>query len=268
MIDKGVLTVAQNSDTDYIRLAYLQRQSLLKTNPGLPYAIVTDTVTNQDMSDNVRSFFDQVVVLSDDLALDQTWKQRNESQLFWITPFRETIKVEADLIFTGTINHWWNGLRVRDVVISQGCVDFRGKTATSRTYRKLFDANQLPDLYTGLMYWRRSKTAQQFFSTVRNIHDNWDEVKQCLIRVGKDDPGSNDVVFSLAAKIVGEEKVTAPIPYFRMAHFKPSINGLNESFPWHQQLMHDYDDMNLIVAGQRQTYPVHYHDKGWIDVLA
>jgi hypothetical protein len=266
-MEQGILTVAQNSDIDYVRLAYLQRQSLLTTNPGLPYAIITDETTNRDISDTVRSQFDQVIVLSEDLALDQSWKQRNEGQLFWLTPFRETIKVEADLIFTNNIKHWWTGLRVRDIVISQGCVDYRGKTASSRAYRKLFDANQLPDLYTGLMYWRRSKTAQQFFSIAREIHANWNEVKNSLIRVGRDDPGSNDIVFSLAAKIFGEEKVTAPLPYFRMAHLKPAINGLSEHAAWHQQLMHDYNYKDLTIAGHRQTYPVHYHDKEWVNVV-
>jgi hypothetical protein len=265
-MEKGVLTVAQNSQTDYVRLAYLQRQSLRRTNPDLSYAIVTDQETNRDISDNTRKEFDQVIVLQNDQAADQTWKQRNEGQLFWLTPFRETIKVEADLIFTSEIKHWWTGLRVRDVVVSQGCVDYRGNTGTSRAYRKLFDANGLPDLYTGLMYWRKSKTAQQFFGLVRELHSNWTEVSESLTRVGKNDPGSNDVVFSLAAKIFGIEKVTAPLPYFRMAHLKPGINGLGENFPWHQQLIHDYEN-DLIIAGYRQTVPVHYHEKDWINEL-
>jgi hypothetical protein len=267
MMDTGVLTIAQNSKVDYIRLAYLQRQSLLATNPGVPYAVVTDQISNQDMSSAVRDSFDHVIVLEHDLAQDQEWKQRNESQLFWLTPFKETIKVESDLLFTGPITHWWTGLRLRDVVISQGCVDYQGRTGTSRAYRKLFDINGLPDLYTGLMYWRRSHTAQTFFRMVRDLHQHWPELKNQLSRVGHDDPGSNDMIFSLAAKMFGIDQVTAPLPYFRMAHLKPYMNNLSSSLPWHQQLMYDYHDSDLTIAGRRQLHPVHYHEKDWVNGL-
>jgi hypothetical protein len=267
MMHTGVLTVAQNSNVDYIRLAYLQRQSLLTTNPGVPYAVVTDEITSRDISSAVRDSFDHVIVLQHDLAQDQQWKQKNESQLFWLTPFRETIKVEADLLFTGSISHWWTGLRLRDIVISQGCVDYQGRTGTSRVYRKLFDANGLPDLYTGLMYWRRSHTAQNFFRIVQDLHEHWPEINKQLTRVDQTDPGSNDMVFALAAKIFGVDQVTAPLPYFRMAHLKPAINNLSSSLPWHQQLMYDYHLGELTVAGRRQTHPVHYHEKDWANGL-
>ena len=265
MIEQGIITVAQNSDVDYIRLAYLQCESLRRTNPRLPYAVVTDFQSSRDIGTCARAQFDHVIVLHEDLAQEQTWKQRNECQLFAMTPFRETIKVECDLLFTTDISSWWRLLRNRDVVISSGCVDHRGQTGTSRRYRQAFDDNALPDIYTGLMYWRKSVTAQRLFSLARSIYLNWDDLKTQLAKT--DDPGSTDMVFALAAKILGPELVTLPTDVFRMAHLKPSMCGLLETQPWHTQLMWDLDADGMRIAGWQQNYPVHYHDKDFAEEL-
>ena len=104
MQELGVLTIAQNSTVDYARLAYHQCLSLRRHNPGIPYAVVTDTATANDMSDKIKQTFDHVVVMSHDRAENQSWKLANECQLFHLTPFRETIKVESDLLFTTNID--------------------------------------------------------------------------------------------------------------------------------------------------------------------
>ena len=266
MQELGVVTIAQNSTVDYVRLAYHQCLSLRRTNPGLPYAVITDSETDKDISDLVRQEFDHVVVMNHDRAENQIWKLANESQLFHLTPFRETIKVESDLLFTANISHWWQALRYRNAVISKGCVDHLGRTATSRRNRQAFDANQLPDLYTGLMYWRRCVESQNLFSVVRNIQDNWDELKKEFVLVGELETleyPSTDLAFAIAVKLLGEELYTLPVSWFRMAHMKPDICQLPTSSAWHKQLVHDVNKQGMIIAGHQQRYPVHYHDKEW-----
>jgi hypothetical protein len=261
---QGIVTIAQNNSTvDYVRLAYLQCLSLKLTNPGVPYALITDQQSIHSVSGCMKTVFDHVIELPVDLAQDQEWKQRNESQLFRLTPFTETIKVESDLLFTGSIAHWWHGLRKRDVVISTGCVDYRGQTATSRAYRKLFDNNHLPDVYTGLMYWRRSATAHELFNIAATLYANWETVKQQLMMMDKNDSGSNDMVFALAANIMGPERVTLPLEHFRMMHFKPAMNGLNDSLPCHEQMIVETHAPVVRIHGYQQRYPMHYHSKDW-----
>jgi hypothetical protein len=263
--DRGVLCLAQNNGpVDYVRLAYLQCLSLKLTNPGIPYALVTDMKTSISITEKQRSLFDHVILLPQDLAHDQAWKQRNECQLFGSTPFRETIKVEADLLFTSSMDAWWRPLRNRDVVMSLGCVDYRGRTATIRSYRKVFDANCLPDVYTGLMYWRLSDTAKELFDVARQIYLSWDQVKQQLTMCPQREPGSTDLVFAIAASIIGPDLVTLHKDHaFRMAHFKADINGWKDTLPWYQQCVADATAPRLCINGHQQQHPVHYHDKSW-----
>lgn len=247
-----------NASTDYVRLAYLQRLSLKLTNPDLPYALVTDQSSADAITSEQRAAFDHVIILPVDWARDQEWKQRNDWQLFMLSPFTETIKVESDLLFTRSISHWWRMLEHRDVVLSLGCRDYRGRASTSRAYRRMFDANNLPDTYSGLMYWRKSQTAATFFSKCKQIYQQWADVQQALIHC--DDPGSNDMVFAIAALLVGVEKVTLPAAdFFNFVHMKPAIQTRSLA------------DLNVELAppairinGHEQQYPVHYHNKDWV----
>jgi hypothetical protein len=90
----------------------------------------------------------------------------NDWQCFAASPYRQTIKLEADMICASPIDHWWTLLEKRDVVTSQGARDFYDQPAVSRYYRKIFDANNLPDVYNAITYWRLSNTAKEFFELV------------------------------------------------------------------------------------------------------
>jgi len=256
---RGVICMAQNNEsTDYIRLAYLQRLSLKLTNPDLPYALVTDQSSADKLTDKQRVVFDYIIVLPIDWAKDQEWKQRNDWQLFALSPFTQTIKVESDLLFTCSISHWWRMLEHRDVVLSLGCRDYRGRCATSRAYRKTFDANDLPDTYSGLMYWRKSQLAAHFFGKCKQLYQQWSTVQTELVRC--DDPGSNDMVFALAAVLVGVDKVTLPAAdFFNFVHMKQAIQTRSIA-----DLNVELVPPVIRINGHEQLYPVHYHNKEWV----
>jgi hypothetical protein len=261
----GIMCMAQNnSTTNYLLLAYAQRLSLRLTNPRLPYAVVTDQQSLDTLTPAQRQAFDHVILLDTDWAKDQDWKQKNDWQLFKLTPFRETIKVESDLLFTRDISHWWPVLRHRDLVLSLGCVNHKGQPSQQRNYRKIFDLNCLPDTYSGLMYWRRSQLAHAFFHTASKIYGNWDHVKSALIACN--DPGSNDLVFAISARIHGENLCTLPAAdFFRMTHMKPAHLGLPESKQWHHRFNVEVSPPHIRINGIDQTHPFHYVDKNWMD---
>jgi hypothetical protein len=72
--------------------------------------------------------------------------------------------------------------------------------AESRYYRKIFDANHLPDVYNAITYWRLSKTAKEFFDLVKQIFEQWDSYKKIL--KFPDDVATTDVVYAVAAQLL------------------------------------------------------------------
>jgi hypothetical protein len=185
----------------------------------------------------------------------------NDWQCFQASPYRQTIKLEADMLVTSPVDHWWTLFENRDVVISQGCRDFYNEPAASRKYRQLFDNNQLPDVYNAITYWRLSATAQEFFSRVREIFENWDRFKTLL--KFPDEAPSTDVVYAMVAVIMGPERVTLPVGLGpSVTHMKQSIIPTQTS-DWTKELVWENTDPGLRVQTVAQSGLFHYHIKDW-----
>jgi hypothetical protein len=262
---QGFVTIAQNtSEVDYLKLAYVQAMSIKLVMPQSKYAVLVDRNTLADVTEQHRLVFDYVITIDNDMAADETWKLSNEWQVFELTPFKETIKLESDIVFTRSIDHWWTTFRLRDIVLSTGCRNVQGNISNSRDYRRIFDDNQLPDVYNGLMYFRYTRTATQFFNIARQIYANWDYVSQQLLKNCRDPNPTTDVVYALSAKILGVELCTLPSSDFiNFVHMKPAINAW-PSRPWREQVVCETDLPMLRIANQNQYHPVHYHDKTWV----
>lgn len=268
---QGFLTIAQNnSTTDYLRMAYVQAMSVKLTMPGSKYAILLDEATHSQLQDKHRKIFDYIIILPVDDAVNQEWKLANEWQVCSLSPFKETIKLESDIIFTRSIDHWWTMFRLRDVVLSLGCKDFQGNSGTSRRYRKVFDDNNLPDIYTGLMYFRYSQETYHFFEVVKACYRHWDIITSQLKNY-KDEQPTTDLVFAIAANHLGIETCTLPsCDWINFAHMKNSINNWPESTPWPKLTITELDLPMVRVANRNQYSPFHYQDKDWLtdDIVA
>jgi hypothetical protein len=183
----------------------------------------------------------------------------NDWQMFAVSPYRQTIKLEADMIVASPVDHWWTLFELRDVVISQGCRNYRDEPAQSRFYRKCFDANYLPDVYNAITYWRLSATAKEFFDLVRAIFENWTEF--CKLLKFAEDSASTDVVYAMAAQIMRPERVTLPAGLGPgIVHMKRHINGL-QSEDWTHELIWETNPFRINTIAQWGF--VHYHRKEW-----
>jgi len=263
---QGFLTIAQNTaDVDYLQLAYVQAMSIKLTMPGSQYAVIVDKPTLELVSDKHRAVFDYVIVLEDDHAENDTWKMRNEWQAFYLTPFKETIKLESDLIFTRSISHWWTAFRLKNIVLSTGCRDYLQKISPARDYRKLFDDNSLPDVYNGLMYFRYTPEATEFFWHAREIFKNWAYIRDNIIKNCRDELPTTDIVYALASQNLGVENCTLPaMDYINFVHMKPSINKFSQALPWNELVVHETDLPMIRINNINQYHPVHYQEKSWV----
>lgn len=262
---QGFLTFAQNSEFDYLRLAYTQAMSIKLTMPGSQFAVIVDKFTLTQITDKHREIFDYIIELPEDHASQESWKLSNEWQAFYLTPFKETIKLESDILFTRTIDHWWSAFRLRDVVLSTGCRDYLQDLSTNRNYRKLFDDNELPDVYNGLMYFRYSQTAAEFFWYAEWLFKNWPYVRDNILKNCRHKDPTTDVVYAIAAKIVGSEHCTIPsMDWINFVHMKTSINKLSDTVSWTEVMMFETDLPMIRINNINQYHPVHYYEKFWV----
>ena len=166
------------------------------------------------------------------------------------------------MLATSPIDHWWALFELRDVVISQGCRTYYDTPATSRAYRKLFDNNHLPDVYNAITYWRRSSQAKAFFDMVQNIFENWPQWRTLL--KFPDDVPTTDVVYAMAAQVMGVENVTLPPGHGpSIVHMKSGIQAVH-SPDWTQELVWEHTNPGLRIQTVAQFGFFHYHNKEWI----
>lgn len=223
----------------YVACAHHLRDSILEWHPGVNVMVLTD------------------------LPHGDQGGWANDWQVFEASPYRETIKLEADMWCAGPIDHWWNLFAHRDVVISQGARNFYDQPARSRFYRQLFDHNHLPDVYNAITYWRRSATAQEFFGTVRDIFQSWPDYQR-LLRFPESQP-STDVVYAMAAQIMGVERVTLPPGLGpSIVHMKQHMIGTRTP-DWTRELIWEFTRPGLRINTVAQWGLVHYHVKNWLE---
>ena len=262
---QGFLTIAQNGEVDYLRLAYVQAMSIKLTMPGSQYAVIVDKNTLTEVTDTHRKVFDHVIVLDTDHAENDSWKLSNEWQVFYLSPFKETIKLESDILFTRSIAHWWTSFRLKNIVLSTGCRDYLQNISPNRAYRQLFGDNELPDVYNGLMYFRYSQEAFDFFNYARIIFKNWQHVRDNILKNCHDDYPTTDVVYALTAKILGVDNCTLPeLDFINFTHMKSKINGFGQQTPWPELVVCEIDLPMIRINNVNQYHPLHYYEKNWI----
>lgn len=231
-------------------------------------AINTETVDYvacaEQLADSLRSWHpsaDITILTADMLPYGDLGGWANDWQCFEASPYRQTIKLEADMIVASPMDHWWTLFENRDVVISLGCRDIYNQVSSVRYYRRIFDENGLPDVYNAMTYWRRSHVAQEFFQYVRQMFENWDSVKGIL--KFPDETASTDVVYALVAAIMGVEQVTLPPGLGpSMVHMKRHIIP-TQGDDWTQELVWENTQPGLRINTVAQQGLVHYHVKDW-----
>ena len=181
----------------------------------------------------------------------------NDWQCYWTSPYRHTIKLEADMWCAGPIDHWWDLFSTHNVVVSQGCRDFYDQTGKSRYYRKIFDDNYLPDVYNAITYWQVSDQAEEFFNCVRNIFENWEKYRTLL--KFPDEVATTDVVYAVAAVIMGVENVTLPAGPTIVHMKKHMIPIVTED--WSKELVYEHTAPGVRINTVAQWGLVHYHIK-------
>lgn len=244
--DRGYVIPAFNTaDVNYVECACTLAKSLRYQHPDAKICLITSSTIEDSVFDYVHTVEDLGGYL-------------NDYQAYAHSPFHETVKLEADTIVTSEFDHWWLLFRDYDVWVSTGCRNYRNETATSRKYRKIIDANQLPDVYNAVTYWRTSALAKNFFSTVHTLMNNWVSVQNSLL-YANDEPVNTDLAYAVAVEFMGKEQFTSNNGP-QITHMKPAINGLLVD-EWNKQLVWEIINGQIRINGFSQHGVLHYHIK-------
>ena len=244
---RGFVIMAQGDD--YVKCASTLKASIKRVMPKANVTIVTT---------EMLPYGDQ--------APNTNWKLQNDWQVYDASPYDETIKLEADMYIPRNIDHWWEVLSTKDVVISSSIRNFKQEISDVRLYRRFIDDNKLPDAYNAITYFKKSDTAKQFFSIVRDVFENWNEYKATL-KCNPDELATTDWAYSIACHIMGVENTMLPtFTEMSMVHMKQYING-TATENWTDTFVYECLPDQIRVQTVPQLYPFHYHVKNFCDKI-
>ena len=257
-MSRGFLWFAQNNaKTDYVELSISLARSIKRWNKNSQVCVVAD-----EKSKFHSEHVDIVKVMKQDDSAEHEIKWANEYKAFDMTPFTHTIKLEADMLWTVNTDWWWYHLWQHDLVFSVDCFDYRENVVKQTPYRKLFARNHLPNIYNGLMYFRRSKKAQQFYNTARDIVNNWDDVKRNMLINCHDQYPSTDVVFALTYRMMDPtSEGLIDYSWFKFIHHKPGVNNTMRAKDQNEYLYPNRSGDAVYIGETRVSRVWHYHDK-------
>ena len=254
LAERGYLIPAIDTDSvDYLSCAIQLARSIRQWHPDANISVLSV----KRCSDPV---FDHVIPLPHgDLG-----GYANDCQVFYASPYRQTIKLEADMFIPNDISWWFDVLKERDLVIATTIRDHANKISKNRFYRKFIDANVLPDTYNAITYFKKSDIAKQFYAIVADVFVNWNTYKEIYTLSSE---ASTDEAYAIAASIIGIEHAIMPtFTEMSMIHMKNFILN-TELEDWTNELMYEFTEDNFKIDTIPQLYPVHYHIKSFAHVL-
>jgi hypothetical protein len=256
---QGYLVIAQNTATDYIRQAYVLALSIKATQPNINnISLVTDDV----VPDQYLSVFDKIIPIPfGDSASASEWKVENRWKLYHASPYDETIVLDVDMLVLDNIEQAWNWVKDRDLFFTSHVTDYKQRTVTDTTYRKMFVENDLPNLYCGMFYFKKSDSTLEFFKVVEFITNNWQRIYYDIAPKNSQKFFSMDVTVAIAAKILGiDDTIVSVNSPFTFTHMKPALQGwdpIPESY-LSQSLINFTDTRELYLNNFKQHGVFHY----------
>ena len=264
---KGIVVLAQNNETDnYVEQSALLAMSLRHHN-DVPISLIT----NDKVPEEYVSLFDKIIPIPfGDSAEDSEWKVENRWKIYHASPYDETIVMDTDMLVLQNIDVWWDFLSNYEVFYTSNVLTYRGETANTSYYRKTFIDNDLPNLFCGLHYFKKSDFAQQFYTWLELVVNNWETFyEQQLLASSRPKHVSMDVCTAIVTKILDCESVitnkVAKFPSF--THMKPYCQGWNTiQTSWQDQIgVYISKDGSTKLGNYAQTGILHYTEKDFVE---
>jgi hypothetical protein len=256
---RGYLVMAQGN---YTHLAEHLARSIWSTQSEIKnISVITDGDCNKQL-------FDQVIAVPDqDLAKDSDWKIHNRCRFYDLSPYDETVILDADMLFLTDVSYWWNSMSRYELLLTNKVMTYRNHLVQDNYYRKTFQDNNLPNVYSAFVYFKKTPLVETFFDLTKSIITNWDTWTLKYTPNSRQTFPSMDVAAAIAIKILGiEHEVTSCRNYPTFTHMKSHCQGWRRSTSdWQSTLPVYATSDNIRLGSFLQSGILHYVNKDFVD---
>lgn len=246
---------------NYVSLAESLAKSIACTQSSVnKISVITDGDPDPEQ-------FDHVIKLDKDISGNSTWKIHNRVQFYDLSPYDETVILDADMLFLTDVSHWWAYMSHHDFLITNCVLTWRGETVTHSSYRQTFVSNKLPNVYSAFAYFKKTSLPKTLFGLTENIIQNWPSWTEHFTPNNPQEFPSLDVAMAMAVKILDcEREVTTDRSYPTFTHMKSGCQGwkyYNED--WQKMLPCYTYNKRLKIGNYFQSGVLHYVKKDFVN---
>ena len=264
--NNALFTVGKSIKHNYVDQACALAMSVHNTNPTEKISIVTNDVVPVDYV----SLFDNIIPIPfGDAASASDWKIENRWKLYYASPYDETIVMDTDMLVLQNIETWWSFLSNYELFFTNKVMNYRGDIANTDYYRQTFIDSNLPNLFSGLHYFKQCEFAKEFYTWLELVIVNWEDFyNQHLESNSRPTQVSIDVCAAIVAKILDcESSITnniSKIPSF--THMKPYCQDWQEvQSSWQDKVgVYISKDGSIKIGNYIQTGILHYTENNFI----
>jgi len=262
-VSKGFLILVQNTkDVDYLKQAYALALSI-KISQRITNAV--SLVTNDQVPENYKHVFDQIIPIPWTDNTDSRYKAENRWKLYHVTPYEETIVLDADMLMLEDISSWWEQCSTYDVNYCSKIKNYKLDPVVDTVYRQSFVVNNLPNSYCALHYFKKSLVADEFYKCLEFVCNNWQECYTIFAPELYEDFLSMDKAVAITIQLSGIDAIDAASP-LEFIHMRPALQGwVAPSSSWQRSVSAILNSKGELVVGNiKQSRVFHYIEKDFL----
>jgi hypothetical protein len=266
-MSKGFLVIAENSkSTNYVEQAYALALSIKMSQKEITSISL---VTNNKVPKKIAKVFDQIITIPwTENTIQSRYAVENRWKLFHISPYNETIVLDADMLMLEDISNWWSYCSNFDLKFCNRVKNYKLEPILRDTFhRKAFNENGLTNPYFALHYFKKSEQALNFYKVLEFVCNNWEWCYDKFAPVAYQDWLSMDLASAIAIEITGyHEAVIDTCSPLDFVHMKLPLQGWELSpASWQDTVPLVLNSRGeLIVGNIKQTKLFHYVEKNFI----
>ena len=249
-----LLVVAEHETIDYLKLAYALALSIKNTQrPGYDSVALVLSSKEQIKRFNSPWVFDHIIEWNEETFWDgRSWMDK-------LSPFEYTVCLDVDMLFFRDYSHWIDYfIENNELYVANNAYNYRGERINNSFYRKTFERNELPNLYSMWTFFKKdSKISKDFFDMNRYIVKNPDAFASEYFNNFLPKIVGTDEAFALSAKILSmEDDIAYPLEFPKIVHMKPMV----QNWPWPADCWSNHVGFYLNKKGQLKIGNYQQHD--------
>jgi hypothetical protein len=266
MVSKGFLLFAENTkSTNYLEQAYALALSIKYSQST---TTLVSLMTNDKVPKKYQSAFDKIIPIPFEVKNDGKYKTDNRWQLYYATPYDETIVLDADMLLVEDISSWWTYCADHDVKFCSRVKNYKNEIiGHDPIHRLVFIENKLTNPYFALHYFKKNQIAYEFYKVLEFVITHWDFNRGTFAPNEPQLWPSMDLATAIAIEITGlYNSVIDSCSPLEFVHMKTPLQGW-DMIPstWQDAVPFVLNSRgNMVLGNMIQPKLFHYVEKNFL----